>query len=146
MNIYEPRWDAAIGEPGSVLRAVRLGQHAGSRRLAANLYELETGAAVSPLHFHHSNEELLIVISGTPTLRRGSGDGTILKAGDVVAFRTGRDGTHQILNRSPDPSRVLVCATTDIPEVAEQVENGVVAVITSDGLRLLCDAPAVAAP
>jgi len=30
----------------------------------------------------------------------------------------------------------LIVATNDVPEVAEQVENGQLAVITDDGLRL----------
>ena len=55
------------------LRAVRLAQHAGAS-LAANLCELEQGAVVSPLHSHHGNEELLFVLAGTPTLRRGPED------------------------------------------------------------------------
>jgi uncharacterized cupin superfamily protein len=49
-----------------ILRAVRLARHAGASRLAANLYELERGAVVSPLHFHHGNEELLLVLTDTP--------------------------------------------------------------------------------
>jgi len=139
MNLLEPSWDAEVGEDGSVLRAVRLAQPAGSRRLAANLYELEPGAMVSPLHFHHTNEELLFVLSGTPTLRLSEHHERVLDPGEVVAFPTGPDGTHQILNRSAGPSRVLICATNELPEVAEQVENGVVAVITSGRLRLFPD-------
>ncbi|PZS14725.1 MAG: hypothetical protein DLM64_01215 [Solirubrobacterales bacterium] len=65
MNLLEPTWDAEVGDRGSVLRAGRLAQHAGAERLAANLYELEPGAMVSPLHFHHTNEELLFVMSGS---------------------------------------------------------------------------------
>ncbi len=101
---------------------------------------------VSPLHFHHANEELLFVLSGTPTLRRGSDDERVLKPGEVVAFLAGSAGTHQILNRSRSAARVLICATNDLPEVAEQVENSLVAVITTDGLRLLPDQPKLSAP
>jgi len=146
MNLLNPIWDAEVGDRGSVLRAVRLAQHAGAERLAANLYELEPDAMVSPLHFHHSNEELLFVMSGTPTLRCGPAEERVLEPGEVVAFRTGPDGTHQILNRSATPARVLICATNDLPEVAEQVENETLAVITTAGLRLLPDSPPVTAP
>ncbi len=146
MNLFEPVWDAEVGEQGAALRAVRLAQHAGSRRLAANLYELEPGAMVSPLHFHHANEELLFVLSGTPTLRTGPDRERELEPGEVVAFPSGPDGVHQIVNRSGAASRLLICATNEFPEVAEQVENGIVAVITPSGLRLLPDQPAVTAP
>lgn len=137
MNLLRPTWDAEVTTDGTVLRAVRLGQHAGAERLAANLYELEPGAVVSPLHFHHVNEELLFVLSGTPTLRDGSDEERTLDPGDVIAFPTGSAGTHQVLNRSGELARVLICATNDLPEVAEQVENETLAVITRDGLRLV---------
>jgi uncharacterized cupin superfamily protein len=99
------------------------------------------GAVVSPLHFHHANEELLIVLSGSPTLRSAAAVERKLVPGEVVSFPVGPGGTHQVLNRSGQPSRVLICATSELPEVAEQVENDTVAVITSEGLRLM---PAVA--
>jgi len=105
--------------------------------LAANLYELEQGAAVSPLHFHHVNEELLFVLAGRPTLRRGVDDERVLAPGEVVSFPAGPAGVHQILNRGAEPARVLIAATNEVPEVAEQVENERLAVITVDGMRLL---------
>jgi len=146
MNLLEPKWDAEVGDEGSALRAVRLAQHAGSQRLAANLYELEPDAMISPLHFHHTNEELLFVLSGTPALRLGVNNERTLEPGEIVAFPAGPGGTHQILNRSKSSARVLICATNDLPEVAEQVENNLVAVITTAGLRLLPDQPPVTAP
>ncbi len=137
MNLLQPVWDAEVETcEGAMLRAVRLGRHAGAERLAATLYELEPGAPVSPLHFHHANEELLFVLDGTPTLRPAEGGERVLATGAVVAFPTGPAGTHQILNRSDDTARVLICATNDVPEVAVQVENKRLAIITADGLRL----------
>ena len=137
MNLFQPVWDAEVIAGGSLLRAVRLAQHAGAQRLAANLYELEQGAMVSPLHFHHANEELLIVLSGTPTLRIGPGDERVLAPGEIVAFPIGPAGAHQVLNRSEGPARVLICATNDVPEVAEQVEENRLALITTGGIRLV---------
>ena len=32
------------------------------------------GAAVSPLHVHHANEEMLVVIAGRPTVRSAEGE------------------------------------------------------------------------
>ncbi len=89
MSLYEPSWDAEVDAGGAVLRATRLARHAGARRLAANLYELGPGAVVSPLHFHHRNEELLFVLSGTPALRRSDADIRELSPGEVIAFPTG---------------------------------------------------------
>ncbi len=136
MSLTNPTWDAELPSEQGTLRAVRLAQHAGAQRLAANLYEIDPGAAVSPLHFHHANEELLFVLSGTPTLRRGPSEESTLAPGEVVAFLPGRSGVHQVLNRATQPARVLIVATNDLPEVAEQVESGQLAIITNDGLRL----------
>jgi len=145
MNLIQPRWDAQMPSEEGTLRAVRLGQHAGAARLAANLYEIELGAAISPLHFHHANEELLFVLAGTPTLRRGHGEERTLITGEVVAFLAGPSGTHQIVNHAAEPARVLIVATNDLPEVAEQPENQQMAIVTADGLRLLPLTPPVTA-
>lgn len=142
MNLHHPIWDAEVDAgDGAILRAVRLGKHAGSVRLAANLYELEPGAVVSPLHFHHHNEELLFVLSGRPALRRSDDDVRDLAPGEVVAFPTGPAGQHQVLNRSDAPARVLICATGHLPEVAEQPESQLLAILTTTGLRLVPNTP-----
>ncbi|MDQ6746415.1 MAG: cupin domain-containing protein [Actinomycetota bacterium] len=130
MNLVHPTWDAELPSEQGTLRAVRLAQHAGAARLAANLYEIERSGVVSPLHFHHANEELLFVLSGTPTLRRGHGEERTLTTGEVVAFLPGPSGTHQIVNHATEPARVLIVATNDLPEVAEQPENEQMAIIT----------------
>lgn len=83
------------------------------------------------------------MLAGTPTLRRAEGDERALAPGEVVAFPAGPEGVHQVVNRAGDRARVLICSTNDVPEVAEQVERGTLAVITRDGLRLVpADAPA----
>ena len=66
----------------------------------------------------------------------------MLAPGEVVAFPAGPAGTHQVLNRAAEPARVLICATTEVPEVAEQIEEERTAVITADGLRLFAPDPA----
>src|ERR1700759_937805 len=121
-NLFDPVWDfeGSSEEGGPIRRAERPGAQVAAERLGASLYELESGAMASPLHFHHGAEEMLFVIAGEPTLRTGSGDGDerTLAAGEVVSFPPGREGTHQILNRAAVTARVLVCSTNDLPEVA----------------------------
>ena len=135
-NVLEPEWEFEGEQGGGIARAARLGRKAGAERLGATLYELEGGAAASPLHFHHRAEELLFVIAGEPTLRVGEGEERTLATGDVISFPPGREGTHQILNRGAAPARVLICSTNDLPEVAEQVETGVTVVLTDEYDRL----------
>jgi uncharacterized cupin superfamily protein len=140
-NLFEPTWDFEGERNEATTRAVRLGAHAGARRLGATLYELESGAIASPLHFHHGAEELLFVIAGQPSVRTGAEgqEERVLAVGEVVSFPPGREGTHQIVNRAAAPARVLVCSTNDLPEVAEQVETGLTVVLTDEYDRLYRD-------
>jgi uncharacterized cupin superfamily protein len=138
MNLLNPTWDAEVELPdGTTARAVQLARHAGASRLGATLYELDPGAAASPLHFHHRNEEILIVLGGTPTLRGADRTERELAEGEVVAFLPGPDGTHQVINRTDRPARVLIASTNDLPEIAEQVETGLLVLLTDDGGRLV---------
>jgi uncharacterized cupin superfamily protein len=131
-NLFDPSWDFEGEQGEGTARASLLGRRAGAKRLGATLYELEAGAAASPLHFHHGAEELLFVLAGEPTLRVAEGEERTLARGEVVSFPPGREGTHQILNRGAAPARVLVCSTNDLPEVAEQVETGITVVLTPE--------------
>jgi uncharacterized cupin superfamily protein len=140
-NLFDPAWEFEGDGGGGTTRAVRLGRLAGAERLGASLYELESGAMASPLHFHHGAEELLFVIAGEPTLRTGTGEGDErrLATGEVVSFPPGRAGAHQILNRAAATARVLICSTNDLPEVAEQIETGLTVVLTPEYDRLYRD-------
>jgi uncharacterized cupin superfamily protein len=140
-NIFDPKWEYEGERGDGVARAVRVGAQAGAERLGATLYELETGAIASPLHFHHGAEEMLFVLAGEPTLRTGVevGEERVLATGEVVSFPPGRAGTHQVVNRAAAPARVLICSTNDLPEVAEQVETGLTVVLTSEYDRLYRD-------
>jgi uncharacterized cupin superfamily protein len=99
--------------------------------LAANVYELDPGAVGSPLHVHHANEELLLVLAGTPSLR--GPDGTqVLSAGAVIAFPRGRAGAHSLVNRSDAPVRYLVVSTTNRPDVVEYPDTGATLVVLAE--------------
>lgn len=137
-NTLEPNWQHEIDAPFT-LRAARVGAQAGSKELGATLYELGNGAQVSPYHIHHGNEELLVVISGRPTIRQPIGSRQ-LTAGDVVAFRAGPDGAHRIENDQDEPTRVLIVSTMRFPDVVEHPDSDkVLALIASplDGGDLL---------
>ena len=129
-NVFEPEWQQELVADGTVMRAARVGALAGGRQLGATLYELEPGAAVSPLHVHHANEEMLIVLSGEATVRRPESEWTA-GPGEVIAFPAGATGAHQIANRSDQPIRVLVVSTMRTPDVVEHPESGKVLAIAS---------------
>lgn len=122
-NIFDPNFDAEQDKPPFSWRRSRLGRQAGSEKLGASLFEVPAGASSFPLHIHHANEELLIVIAGTPTLRTLDGERE-LTPGEVVSFPTGRRGGHRIDNRSDEPARFVVVSTMIAPDVAEYPDSG----------------------
>lgn len=127
-NIFTTEWER---ETGSV-RGARLGPRAGSGDLGCSVVELDPGGQLAPYHLHHANEELLIVLSGTPELRTPEGTRT-LAPGEVVAFPTGADGAHRVRNASDEPCRYLMVSTMVFPEVAEQLDIGAVLAMTAAG-------------
>ncbi len=128
-NVLDPRWDAELLDAPFHLRAARVGAHAGATELGATLYELEPGGRVSPLHLHHGNEELLVVLAGAPELRTPGGIRG-LEPGAVVAFPAGPDGAHAVRNPGPGPARVLLVSTMRFPDVAEHLDTGATLTIT----------------
>jgi uncharacterized cupin superfamily protein len=128
VDFEQPRWDAAK-YPGRHIAPV--GTQAGARELAANVYELDPGAVGSPLHVHHANEELLLVLTGTLTLR-GPDATQLLSAGVVVAFPRGQAGAHSLVNRSDAPVRYIVVSTTNRPDVVEYPDTGARLVVLAE--------------
>lgn len=96
--------------PGFVHRRVSVREALGGELIGCSLYEFDPGEQLWPYHFHWNNEEWLVVVSGTPTLRSPSGE-RLLRPGDVVAFPEGEDGAHTLLNRSDGPVRLAFFGT-----------------------------------
>jgi uncharacterized cupin superfamily protein len=115
-SIYQPRFDVEQDTPPYTWRRAQLGRQAGAERLGASLFDLPPGATTFPLHAHLHNEELLIVLTGTPTLRTLT-DEQVLEPGDVVSFRAGRDGAHLLRNDTDESIRVIVVSTMVAPEI-----------------------------
>src|SRR5262249_5323795 len=76
-----------------------------------------------PYHTHHLNEEWVIVLRGEPTLRTPEGE-HVLAEGDVVCFRRGKDGAHQIINKTDSTLRVLMLSSLIPGDIIEYLEPG----------------------
>ena len=122
-NVLQPDFDAEQDEPPFTWRRARLGRQAGAEALGASLFELPPGASSFPLHVHHANEEMIVVLTGRPTLRTID-DERELSPGQVVACPTGRRGAHRIDNRADEPARFLIVSTMIAPEVNEYPDSG----------------------
>jgi uncharacterized cupin superfamily protein len=131
-------FDAVVPDPhatrpeGFRRGALQLGPLLGASRIGATLYELPPGERLGPYHYEYNNEEWLLVIEGTPTLRTPGGERE-LRAGDVVAFREGPGGAHAVLNRTGERARVVMLSTKRKPAVAVYPDSDKLAVWRLDG-------------
>jgi uncharacterized cupin superfamily protein len=123
-NVFDPDFEQLEPPPAPFrARCAEIGLQAGSRDLGASLYELPPGQAIAPMHLHHNNEEMLIVVAGHPTLRTFDGERE-LAPGEVVAFPAGRDGVHRVDNHRPEVARVLMLSTMNEVDVVEYPDSG----------------------
>src|SRR5437763_10124285 len=91
--------------------------------LGASLYALPPGQRTFPYHYELGNDELLVVVSGRPTLRTPEGESE-LEPGDCVLFPSGPDGPHQLANATGEPVRVLLVSNFALPRGVGQPDSG----------------------
>jgi uncharacterized cupin superfamily protein len=91
--------------------------------LGASLYSLTPGQATFPYHYELGNDELLVVVTGRPTLRTPAGMRG-LEEGDCIHFPSGEAGAHQVINRSDAEARVLLVSSfANMPRAAVQPDS-----------------------
>ena len=122
-NVFDPDFDANDDRDGWVRRRAAVGRQAGAVDLGASVHELPPGGTAYPYHFHYGNEEMMVVLSGRPTLRTPTGEEE-LSPGDVVSHPVGPDGAHQVTNRSSEPVRFLMLSEMTGPEVVVYPDSG----------------------
>ena len=139
-NLHGDEWDRVEEREGWRSRDAWVGARLGAELIGGSLYELEPGDRLWPYHAHHANEEWLIVVRGTPTLRTPDGEQE-LREGDVACFRRGPDGAHQVSNRTASPVRVLMLSTLLAPEIVEYLDTGKMGTRDAGGNRLTLSRP-----
>ena len=134
-NLNADEWDRSEDRPGWRSKDAWVGARIESELIGGSMYELEPGDRLWPYHTHHANEEWLIVLRGRPTLRTSEGERELAE-GDVVAFRRGKGGAHQVRNGTDAPIRVLMLSTLLAPDVVEYLDSGKVSVVDANHQRL----------
>jgi uncharacterized cupin superfamily protein len=122
-NVFGEQWEREIAHGPFGIRGTRVGAAAGARRLGLSVYELPPGKRNMPYHAHFGIEELLIVLSGRPTLRGPDGERE-LGEGEVVAFPVGRAGAHQLINNGETPVRYLMASSSADADLVEYPDSG----------------------
>ena len=126
-NVFTDELQPLYQEAGFDSVFAPVGSMAGSQRLGASVYVVEPGRSSTPYHFHRANEELLMVLSGRPTLRTPEGERE-LDEGAVVSFRPGPVGAHQVINRSSEPIRYVMFSTARSPDVVHYPDSAKVGI------------------
>jgi uncharacterized cupin superfamily protein len=107
--------------------SARLAPRLGASRVAMTVDDLPPGQAICPYHFHWGDEEWLVVVSGTPTVRTPNGERP-LEAGDVVCFPVGPQGAHQVRNASESTARVALFSNKHEFGIIEYPDSGKIGV------------------
>jgi len=115
INISSPPFEYDPGDPdGYHSGLLRLGPLLAADQLGASVYELPPGQSVCPYHYETAEEEWLLVLHGSPTLRHPDGIQQ-LDPWDVVCFPPSPAGAHKLSNDSAEIVRVLMFSTVRLP-------------------------------
>lgn len=115
--------------PGFRSGMLRFGPQLGAEQTGASVYLLPPGEAVCPYHYEHGEEEWVLVLEGTPSLRTPDGVAQ-LEVMDVAFFPRGPQGAHQLRNDSGAPARLLMWSTVVVPTVSVYPDSGKIGVWT----------------
>jgi uncharacterized cupin superfamily protein len=100
----------------------RLASVVNSRNLIFDLRLLNPGQFSFPYHFHRNAEELMMIISGSMTMRSSDGFEIVTK-GDIVFIEMGETGAHQFFNHTSEPCTYLDIRTLIDIDVVEYPDS-----------------------
>ena len=131
LNIAEPDFTYDPEDPdGFHAGMLRFGPQLGAEQTGASVYELPAGEALCPYHYEHGEEEWVLVLEGSPSVRTPEGT-EVLAPFDVVFFPRGPEGAHQIRNDSGAAARVLMFSSILYPSVSVYPDSDKIGVWTA---------------
>lgn len=89
----------------------RLGELVGSKHFMFDIRKLLPGKYSFPYHYHRNAEELMMIISGSLTMRTPEGF-QIVNQGEIIFFEIGDTGAHQFYNHTDEPCVYLDIRST----------------------------------
>jgi uncharacterized cupin superfamily protein len=133
LNIFELDFQHDEDDPeGYRSGYMKIAPEIGAKAMAGTIYDLEPGNSNCPFHYE-SDEEWLLVLEGTLTVRHADGEDELVR-GDLVCFPAGPDGVHKLTNRGTESVRMLIVSTANMPAVAVYPDSDKIGVFT-DGRR-----------
>jgi len=115
VNVHQPEIGHDEGDPDGYQTGYdRLGPKIGASQLGATIYEIPPGQSICPYHYEYPEEEWLLVLEGTASVRHPGGEDE-LEPGDLVCFPTGPEGAHKVTNRASDGNLRVMMFSTKAP-------------------------------
>jgi uncharacterized cupin superfamily protein len=131
VSIADPEFSFDPGDPeGFRAGMLRIGKLLGATETGITVYEIPPGQAICPYHYELVEEEWLLVLIGTPTLRHPEGS-EALAPWDVVCFPPGPESAHGVYNRGSEPVRVLMFSTVRYPAATVYPDSDKVGLFTA---------------
>lgn len=123
VNLFAAELGPGSTRDGYASRKLGFGQTVGAIGWGGTIYELIPGERICPYHWHVAEEEWLVVLTGTPTLREPDGE-QVLRPWDVAVFRRGTGGAHEVRNDTTETASVLMLSTLSNPEICVYPDSG----------------------
>jgi uncharacterized cupin superfamily protein len=112
-----------------------LGEFGGCSHVGVCLEELAPGKQTCPVHYHMLEEEHLLIMAGSATLRLGE-QSFELSTGSYVCFPAGQKAGHALINNGSAICRYLIVGERNPHDVIVYPESGRVSVrLTGEGYR-----------
>jgi uncharacterized cupin superfamily protein len=115
INIKDPVFEFDADDPERYRCGMfRFGKLLGLELLGVSVYEIAPGQKLCPYHYEYGDDEALIVLEGTPTLRTPEGT-RVLAPWDTYGFPSGPASAHAIQNDGDATARILMFSTVNTP-------------------------------
>ena len=112
-----------------------IGDYGGGTHLGVSMELLQPGRQAYPMHRHLLEEEHLLILEGTATLRLGDRSFQVA-AGSCACFHAGQKAAHALINTSDAPCRYLIIGERQPHDVVIFPDSGRVSVkLMGEGYR-----------
>jgi uncharacterized cupin superfamily protein len=112
-----------------------LSEYAGAKQITVCMEVLAPGKQANQQHYHMLEEEHVLVLEGSMTVRLGDKSYEVA-AGHYVCFPAGQKVGHALINHTLEPCRYLILGNPQPHDVAVFTETGRVSVkLTGEGYR-----------
>lgn len=122
INLNSLEYKAEQRDENYKYESAPLAKEMGAEKLGFHAEILAPKSFSCPYHFHHSEEELFLVLEGEATLRQADQFRKVTK-GDLIFFANGPEGVHQFYNHTDKPFKFFALSTMDDFEVCEYPDS-----------------------